>query len=307
MNLAPFLIAISVLPLLKRIINNGYNFKLIDAHYFYPDGVAAALLGKWLNKPVVITARGTDLNLIPRYFIPRKMIVWAARQAQELITVCQALKDVLVKLGISAEKVTVIRNGVDLRVFHPPLDRKNLRNKLNITGKCILSVGYLIERKGHHLIIAALKQLPDITLYIAGDGGNMDQLKRLSRKFGVHNRVIFLGRVNHEELADYYGAVDILVLASSREGWANVLLESMACGTPVVATEIWGTPEIVAVPEAGALCFRSIDAIAQAISKLYRIYPDRKATRRYAEKFSWDEVTTKQIAVFNNILNGKRR
>lgn len=303
MSVTPYLIALSVLPLLKRIIKNGYDFEVLDAHYFYPDGVAAALLGKWLNKPVVITARGTDLNLIPQYLIPRRMIVWAARQARELITVCQALKEVLLQLDIADKKITVIRNGVDLNVFQPPVDRIRLREKLNITGKSILSVGYLIERKGHHLIIEALKQLSDVKLYIAGDGGDRGYLDKLSKKHGVEDRVIFLGRIRHEELANYYGAVDMLVLASSREGWANVLLESMACGTPVVATEIWGTPEIVTVPEAGALCDRSIDSIAQAIKGLYNNYPDRAATRHYAEKFSWDDVTRKQLTVFNNIIN----
>jgi len=303
MSLAPCLIALSVFPLLKRVIKNGYDFEVLDAHYFYPDGVAAVLLGKWLNKPVVITARGTDLNLIPQYLIPRRMIVWAARQAKELITVCHALKEVLLQLGIPDEKITVIRNGVDLGVFQPPENRIHLREKLNIIGKSVLSVGYLIERKGHHLIIEALKQLPDVKLYIAGDGGDRGYLEKLSKKHGVEDRVIFLGRIRHEELAEYYGAVDMLVLASSREGWANVLLESMACGTPVVATKIWGTPEIVTVPEAGILCDRTIDGIAQAIMGIYCNYPDRAATRYYAENFSWEDVTRKQITVFNNIIN----
>ena len=304
MSLAPYLIALSALPLIKRIIKNGYDFELIDAHYFYPDGVAAALLGKWLSKPVVITARGTDLNLIPQYYLPRKMIIWAAERANALITVCQALKEVLHQMGVPDDKVTVIRNGVDLEIFQQPENRIRLREKMSISEKSILSVGYLIERKGHHLIIEAMKKVPDTTLYLAGDGRDMNHLKRLSEDHGVQDRVVFLGYVSHEKLAEYYGAVDMLVLASSREGWANVLLESMACGTPVVATNIWGTPEIVTVPEAGILCERSIDSIANAINWLFHNYPDRSATRRYAESFSWEDVTQKQIVLFSKIANG---
>lgn len=304
MSLSPLLMAMAVLPLFKRLIKQGYDFDVIDAHYFYPDGVAAALLGKWLKKPVVITGRGSDLHLIPRYFIPKKQIIWAAQQAKALITVCQALKDILLKLGIPGDKITVLRNGVDLQLFRPPSDRQGLRKELKISGKSILSVGRLIELKGQHLIIEALKKLPDVSLYIAGDGQNKNSLKMLSRVNGVQDRVIFLGQVNHESLPDYYGAVDILVLASSREGWANVLLESMACGTPVVATEIWGNPEIIATSAAGILCNRSSDDIAKAIAALFNKYPDRSDTRHYAEQFSWEEVTQGQINIFSSIGKG---
>ncbi len=306
MSLTPWLMAQAFLAELKGGKNSD-DFDLIDAHYFYPDGVAAAIVAKRLNKPLVITARGTDLNLIPQYYAPRKMILWAARQAAGLITVCQALKDVLVDLGVAAERVTVLRNGVDLAQFHPPKEREELRRQLGLTGTILLSVGHLIERKGHDLAIRALADLPNTRLLIAGEGPERDSLTSIVNERGLSHRVQFLGAVSQERLRDYYGAADILILGSSREGWANVLLESMACGTPVVASNVWGTPEVVAAPEAGVLmASRTPEALAQAVAGLLQAYPDRSATRRYAERFSWDATTQGQLDLFSKILKGVR-
>ncbi len=304
MTLAPFFIAIFSYFKFK-IIMKEYDFDIIDAHYFYPDGVAAAMLGKWLDKPVTITARGTDLNLIPQYFLPRKMIQWAANQADGLITVCHALKDVLIQLGIDDSKIQALRNGVNLELFYPSNDRKQLRNKLNISGKTILSVGYLVERKGHALVIRALLDCPDVTLYIVGDGEDEDKLRSLVKQLNLSTRVVFLGSLAQEQLSNYYAAVDMLVLASSREGWANVLLEAMACGTPVVATNVWGTPEVVTEPEAGVLIERNEKDIARGIKTLFSRYPNRDLTRKYAENFSWQETTKGQEELFSNILKEK--
>ena len=303
MTLSPLLLALAMRPVIRRLLRSGKPFDAIDAHYFYPDGVAAILLGRWFNTPVVITARGTDLNLIPQYTLPRKLIQWAAERAAGMITVCQALKDVLVELGVPEQRVTVLRNGVDLQQFQPPADRAALRERLQLRGTTLLSVGHLIERKGHDLVINALEHLPDTRLLIAGDGIEEVNLRALARKRGVAARVAFLGAIKHDQLRDYYGAADILVLASSREGWANVLLEAMACGTPVVASNVWGTPEVVAVPEAGVLMReRTPLALAEAVQALLAQYPQRAATRHYAEQFSWEATTRGQLELFERVV-----
>jgi len=289
----------------RRLLRAGHRFDLLDAHYFYPDGVAAVRLGRVLGLPVVVTARGTDLNLIPRFPAPRRMIVEAAHRAAGLVTVCAALKDVLMDLGVPGERVRVLRNGVDLELFHPG-DRTAARQRLGLDGPTLLSVGQLIERKGHHLVIDALRELPEARLLIAGDGPERAALERRARALGVADRVRFLGGVPHGQLAEVYRAADVLVLASSREGWANVLLEAMACGTPVVATDIWGTPEVVADPAAGRLVReRTAPAIVAAVSALLAAPPDRAATRRYTEHFSWDATVEGQLALFADVVTAR--
>ena len=305
MNVAPHLMAQAAKPVLGRIIDSGYDFDAIDAHYFYPDGVAAVMLGKYFNKPVVVTARGSDINLLPQYPLPRKMILWAAENARAVITVCSYLKDEMVRLGARPDRITPLRNGVDLQRF-APLDREAARAKLGLDGYTLLSVGRLSEVKGHDITIKALTRLPGVTLMLAGDGPDRPKLQALARELGVQDRVRFLGPVPQTELRTYYNAADLSVLASSREGWANVLLESMACGTPVVATSICGTPEVVASADAGRLMpERTPESLAEAVQLLRASEPDRAATRRYAEGFSWDQTTQGQIDLFSNILMGQ--
>ena len=148
-----------------------------------------------------------------------------------------------------------------------------------------------------------MTRMTDIELLLIGAGPDERKLKALAAELGVHTRVRFLGARPQSELASFYGAADALVLASSSEGWPNVLLESMACGTPVVATNVCGVGEIVSVPEAGVLAgARTPEAIAQAVERLFAQYPERAATRRYAERFSWDETTRGQLALFGRIL-----
>ncbi|MFQ5757773.1 MAG: glycosyltransferase, partial [Acidiferrobacterales bacterium] len=258
--------------------------------------------GRYFRKPVVVTARGTDINLVPRYALPRRMILWAAGRAAGIITVCQALKDALLELGVAEKKIVVLRNGVDPQVFHP-IDRQAWRARLGLNEISLLSVGELIKRKGHDIAIKALQKLPRVRLLIAGDGVEEQALRSLARSLGVAGRVTFLGPVPHCELTNYYGAADALVLASSREGLANVLLEAMACGTPVIASNVWGTPELVHSPEAGVLMAeRSPGALVQAYHALFANYPDHRATARYAQRFTWEETTRGQLSLFRRIL-----
>jgi glycosyltransferase involved in cell wall biosynthesis len=302
MTVAPALLFARSLWALRCLRAESGDFDLIDAHYFYPDGVAAVMLGKAMRKPVVITARGSDINLIPRYQLPRSMIRYAAGNAAGIIAVSQGLKDSLVALGVPASKVYVLRNGVDLEMFRP-VERSLARHRLEIHGPTLASVGNLVELKGHDLVIGALPFLPQHSLLVVGEGPERSALQRLAVHLGVSSRVRFLGRIPHEQLADVYSAADALVLASSREGWPNVLLEAMACGTPVIASNIGGIPELVKSPVAGELALeRTSRGFATTISKLFNSPPDRAATRRYAENFSWDETTEGQIKLFSEIL-----
>ena len=300
-----FLAAASIAPL-RRVLAEGFDFDVIDAHFYYPDGVAAALLGRYFGKPVAVTARGTDLNLYPAHTVPRWWMQWAAHRIEASIGVCGALVDVLRRWSVESDRLHVMRNGVDLVRFHPvPPDEA--RQRLGQEGApLLLSVGHLIERKGHHLAIDALARLrsthPQARLMVVGDGEERQSLHALARRMDLTDAVHFAGAVPNEKLADYYAAADATFLASSREGWANVLLESMACGTPVVATRIWGTPEVVASPQAGVLVDeRSGPALAEGVLKLLAAYPARADVRSYAEGFSWAQTSQAQLDLFRSL------
>jgi glycosyltransferase involved in cell wall biosynthesis len=304
MTAAPALLYVAALRAARRLRAAGVPIDAIDAHYVYPDGVAAICLGRALRVPVAVTARGSDITQLPDHALPRRMIAWAIRRADALIAVSSALGARLVALGADPARVSVLRNGVDLVQFRPPADREAARAALGVRGPTLLSVGHLIERKGHDRVIAALASLPEqVRLLIAGDGPEAAALHALAQRHGVAGRVRFLGSVPHGELSAVYGAADVLVLASSREGWANVLLEAMACGTPVVASPIPGNTEVVRHGAAGLVAAENTaEGFAAGIAALLRAPPSRTETRAYAEGFSWNETTAGQIAVFRRLL-----
>jgi glycosyltransferase involved in cell wall biosynthesis len=300
MAIWPMLLYRAVRGIVTRLVCER-EIDLIDAHFFFADGVAAVRLAQDVRLPVCVTARGSDLNLLLQFPSCRRQIEWAARQADALITVCDALQRPLLNMGIEPSKITTLRNGVDLDLFRP-LDRDSARCRWAANGRTIVSVGSLRELKGHHLVIEAMKSLPDSTFLIAGEGEEHDRLERQIADAGLSGRVRLLGEVAHEDLPSLYNAADALVLASSREGLANVLLEAMACGTPVVATDVGGNAEAVTAPEAGVLIReRSSAAIVEGLRILFASAPDRAATRAYAERFSWDTTTQGQLALFRRL------
>jgi len=303
MTIAPTLLYRAMARVLARLIRAGHQFDAIDAHYVYPDGVAAIRLGRRFNLPVVVTARGTDVNLIPRYRGPRQQIMAALPRAAALVAVSAALKSALLDLGADDTRVTVLRNGVETDLFTPLADRQAARDALGLSKPTLISVGSLIERKGHHRTIEAMTLLPDFELVIVGEGPERGRLEEQIGRLGLRDRVRLLGPRPHASLPALYGAADASVLASSREGWANVLLESMACGTPVVASNIWGNPEVVRSRAGGVIAEHNTpEGIAAGVRCLFADLPSREATRAYAEPFSWDETTAGQLALFRRVI-----
>ena len=303
MNIAPYTLALGALPTVRKLIREGFDFDLIDAHYYYPDGVAAGLIARKLGKPFVVTARGTDVNLIPQFAFPRKKILQTAAAAHASIGVSKALADRLAELGAVREKLKVFRNGIDLERFSPE-EKSTARKRLGLPdGRILLSVGNLLELKGHHIAIEALPLLPsETTLVIIGSGPERQKLQGLASRCGMNDRVVFAGQIDNSELKWWYSAADALVLCSRREGWPNVLLEAMACGTPVVATTVGGVPEIVTEHVAGRLMNqRSPQCLCAMLMELFAGCPERSAVRKHAEAFGWEATTELQLKLFREI------
>ena len=292
--------------LLVRKLHRQNSFDCIDAHYIYPDCFAAVIIGKLLRLPVVASARGTDINLYPKFRGLRSMIRWTLKNTAGNIGVCRALADEMIALGAPSEKVTVIGNGVDLQRFHP-VERTEARRKLEIPDQALVAVavGALIPRKGFHFLIPAVasiaERFPKLRLYIIGKG-DQTELKALAQSQGIADRVFFIGSRPNEELCFWYSAADVSCLVSSREGWPNVVLESLASGTPVLATGLWGVPEILVSPELGIMVQQQISEIANGLERALTRAWDRNLIINYARTRTWDVVAEEVEQYFAYIL-----
>jgi teichuronic acid biosynthesis glycosyltransferase TuaC len=289
-----------------RALRSEFDFQLIDAHYVYPDGVAAVRLARALGVPCVITARGSDINLLPRHALVRRQISAALKQADALVAVSGALGHAMLELGAPADRLHVVPNGVDRDLFHfgAPVDG---RRKIGIFSdeKMILSVGNLNELKGHALVVEAVARLRArgirVSYHIIGAGEEETRLEARIAALGMQDCVHLQGPVANERLRPWYQAASLFVLASSREGWPNVLNEALACGTPVVATKVGGVPEIVRHGENGLLMERSVEAIAAAIeSGLARDW-DRRALALAASRTGWADVAERIVSIFASV------
>ena len=264
-----------------------FEFDVIDAEFFWPDGVAAMHLAAQFNRPFSIKARGSDIyhwGDVPRI---GEQILAAAQAADGLLAVSQSLKDEMAARGVPADKIKVHHTGVDLERFRP-VDRQAAKAALGVTGPLLVTVGALIERKGQRYAIEALTHLPDATLLLVGDGPDRAELEKHASGLGVADRVRFLGSQSADEVAKILAAADVMLLPTRAEGIANVWVEALASGTPVVTCDAGGARDVIDRPEYGRIVAREPDALAAAVSELLANPPDQEVVRKGAERFSWE-------------------
>jgi teichuronic acid biosynthesis glycosyltransferase TuaC len=295
----PDSMALACLGELNRLRRAGWAPDIIDAHYFYPDGVAAAKVARELNVPLVITARGTDINVLGKVPGPARRILWASRQASSVVAVSTRLKDALVEMGVEEGKIVVLRNGVDLDVFRPE-DRVASRLRLALPrARLAVCVGNLVPEKGYSLAIEALRYLKELHLVLVGDGPSRRELATLARTLGVESRVSFLPVMPQKELRFVYSSADVMLLTSMREGWPNVVLECLACGTPVVSVDVGAVREMLTREDVGAVVPNRDPAIfASAISATLARPAQREEIRKHAAAFDWRSISQAQFDVF---------
>ena len=289
-------IALGCYRLLRRLTREtGVN--LLDAHFAYPEGHAATLLGKWFGLPVTITLRGTEVPLA-RDPARRHRMVQAIERANRVFAVAESLKQHAVSLGANADKILVVGNGVDCSKFFP-VDRDSARARLGLPqhAKILVSVGGLVERKGFHRVIELLPSLiariPDLHYLVVGgpspEGDLSGFLQDMVTRLGLGERVHFLGAVAPEELHQPLSAADVFVLATANEGWANVFLEAMACGLPVVTTDVGGNREVVSDQALGLVTpFGDSTALENALGDALARDWDRARIIAYAKDNSWE-------------------
>lgn len=291
-----------------RKLRREFDFDVIDTHLAFPDGFAGVFLAQLWRKPLTVTLRGHDINVLPRFPVRKRQIQFALRHADRVIAVAEALRRGAIALGAPANKTVTISNGVDLQTFYPvPKAEARARLSLPPERQIVLSVGRIVENKGYHLIVEALQQLRATgheMPYFVIVGGAADEalypakLKATIAQFGMQNDVLLAGAQLNDTLRDWYSAADVYCLASETEGWPNVLLESLACGTPVVATNTWGTPEIICSDEYGLLVERSAESLAQGLQSALAKEWKRQAMIAYAATQTWQNVAQKVVENF---------
>ncbi|MBW8754294.1 MAG: glycosyltransferase [Sphingomonadales bacterium] len=303
----PARIARALLPLARRL-HAEQSFDLVDAQFFFPDGPAAAIVARALGLPLSIKARGSDIHFWGQRPRGLAQMLQAAGQAAGLLAVSQALRRDMIALGMPESRIAVHYTGLDRERFHP-MERKAARALVSAIpeldiwaeGPLLVTPGSLIAIKGQRLAIAALEQLPEFHLALAGLGEDEAALRQLARERGVADRVQFLGQVSHDLLPQLFSAADAVVLPSEREGLANVWVEALACGAPLVIPDIGGAREVVRDASAGRIAARDPAAIAEAVRELLGDPPSQEAVAANAERFSWEANATELIEFWRRL------
>jgi teichuronic acid biosynthesis glycosyltransferase TuaC len=293
----------------RRLKAQG-RVNVIDAHFGYPDGYAASLVARWEHLPFTITLRGTE----PRHsrdLALRKRLLAGLQAADRVFAVSASLKRVAVELGVPEATVLVVGNGVDSTRFQP-MAKGDARRTLGLAAgaQVLVTVGGLVERKGFHRVIACMPELcrrfPDLHYLAVGsagpEGDYSPNLRAQVAALGLGQRVHFLGALPPAEVQRAVAAADVMVLATSNEGWANVLLEALACAVPVVATDVGGNAEVISRADLGTIVpFGDHAALLSAIRDALQRDWDRASIRRYAEENDWSTRVPILVREFQRI------
>lgn len=282
---APAAMARAVMKQLRAI--GGPDFDVVDAQFFFPDGPAAVRVGEALGLPVSIKARGADINFWGKQAVTAEAVREAGRKATGLLAVSRELKEQMVALGMPEDRVTVHYTGLDSDRFKP-MPRQDAKAKLGLHGPVISTVGALISRKGQDIVINALPALPGVTYAIAGNGPDQQRYAELAQKLGVADRVKFMGSVPHDDVPTLLAASDAMVLVSESEGLANAWLEALACGAPVVMSNVGGAPELADGTEGAFIVERTPEAVAASVQAILANPPSPETVAASVHnRFSW--------------------
>ena len=303
-----FLSALPSVLLLRR----AFDFDLIDAHFGFPDAVAAILLGRWSRRPVAVTLRGSELEMA-RYRLRRAAMAWALRRAACVIAVSPQLADLAISLGVPVDRVQVIGNGVDSARFQPA-DRVAARRRLGVPeqARLLVSVGHLARVKRFETVINILPTLaashPTLQFAIVGgaaaaSGSYPAELEAEVLRSRLSDRVVVTGAVTPDEVALWLSAADLFILCSQREGSSNALREAIACGCPVVTSDVGDARQIVR-PHTGVVVAANASPAdwSTTIDAALRRPWDRPAIRASAERFAWTEVALQVAAVWSRCI-----
>lgn len=306
------------LPLISRVTNGmasgmallnrvaTYSPDILIGYWTYPEGAGAEYVARKLGKPVVIGALGTDIN--DRSGINAWLTRRTLQAADRIVFVSQAMtRHAIDTFGVDPARCATVVNGINTAVFHPQ-DRLACREALGLPPQApvVVYVGRLIEAKGLHELVASVTKMrqtrPDLRTILIGEGPCRDALQAQIAASGQQDRITLAGGQLPERVAQYINAADILTLPSWSEGYPNVLVEALACGCPVVATNVGGIPEIVTSANGRLVPPRNADALADALAQTLNQAWDRPAISRNMSR-TWDDVARETLAVCHSLTH----
>ena len=297
---------------LVRQLRKEFPFDVILASWAYPDAYAASRLAREFDVPFVTNVLGSDINALAKMPQLRDQICETLNLSHRVISVSHALRETVLELGIAPEKVVVQHNGVDGDKFQLK-DRFETRKRLGLPldKKIILYVGNWVPEKGVDVLTEAIGKLKakgheEVCLTLVGSGPLEAKLREIVLHHGLESQVMFCGRKSHTEVPDWMAAADIFCLPSLREGCPNVILESLSCGRPVVASRVGGVPELLdarngLMTEAGD----SGELAATLELALEKVWDDTELRETVAQR-SWEEVGKGYYATLESAVSNWR-
>ena len=296
---------ISLRPFIKNIIEkNGAD--LLDVHWVYPDGFAALEWARQFNKKVVVTVRGNEAIHYYQNTAIRKMIVDKMSLFDHVISVSDDLKNKLInEYNVNPDKITVVHNGVDKAKFSP-IDKASARSKCGLTadGKYILAISRLSSEKGLEILLEAMKMLvtENVKLALIGDGPLYGTLNDFVVNNNLSTKVNFIGAVPHKDLNLWYNAADVFCLSSLWEGCPNVVIEALACGTPVVSSNVGAVPHFVSGDCGLLVPPGNFALLAKALDTMLNHSCSQASISTTPALQGWDYVADNVIDVFEKVL-----
>ena len=319
--LAPFMVLSGIFHLFG--LHRKHHFDVIHAHWLLPNGFIGVVISKLCKIPLVITLHGSDIFVSKLNPIFKAVARWTLKHTAMVTSVTPTFLPELAALGVPEEKRCLIPNGVDPEVFPPPMAQQlaELRNKLSILGgqRVVFALGRIVLKKGFDTLIRALpyvrEECPKTTVIIGGDGSDLARLKALAKEKGVSDIIRFPGTINRLEVPIYFYLCDLFVLPAvvdpkgNMDGCPIVILEAMACGKPVVSSEISGIPIIVQNGKTGLLVEeKNPEALASAIVSLLENPAKREqfgkaAQQRIQSELTWTKTIEQFISIYQHHVN----
>lgn len=264
-----------------------------------------------INKGLIAPTEDVDRFQTCRY---SPLVEWfkasRSREVQAMdrvIVPSQYLRQMVIGWGAKPDRVQVIYNALDADHYVLPLNRAGARVQLQWPqeGRYLFTAARLTAWKGVDYLIDALARVPDVHLVIAGDGPQYGTLQQRAAERQLADRVIFLGKLPHDQLAIYLRAADYLILYSGYEGLSHTILEALYAGTPVIASQRGGNPEIVRDGDNGLLVKHpDLEALVSVLQHAFAgDLPRRLAagTAHGLERFNWTNLVEQTVKVLQEV------